>query len=153
MVRLQPDRNRRLSHPLFNLGGGKAHICRAKRDVLIDRLLEELVFRILEHQPHLEPVGAAVGAVRPEVGAVDEDSPRGGFEQSVEMLDQGAFARTGMPDHPDKLPLLDLEVDILDRRFFKRGVGGINIGQIFGLDRIHPATSKSCAIACAHSSS
>ena len=41
-----------------------------ERDVLVDRLLKELVFGVLEHQPHLEAVFPQVGLLGPQVGDV-----------------------------------------------------------------------------------
>ena len=55
-----------LPHPAVDLLLVQAHVPGAEGDVLVDRLLKELVLRVLEHQPHLEAglAGALFGLPR-----------------------------------------------------------------------------------------
>ena len=74
---------------------------------------KELVFRVLEHQPHLEAEPPQVLFIGPQVLAVNVDLALGGSQQAIEVLDEGGLAGAGMPDNPSKLPLLYLDVEIL----------------------------------------
>ena len=51
----------------------------AEGNVLIDGLLEELVLRVLEHQPHLEADAPNPLRLRPNVFSVQQDLPGGGL--------------------------------------------------------------------------
>ena len=52
--RRRPTKRRRLPHTPVDLLAVQSHVLRAEGDVLVHRLLKELVLRVLEHQPHLE---------------------------------------------------------------------------------------------------
>ena len=86
---------------------GKAHIPRPEGDVLIHRFPEELILRVLEHQPHLEAEGADLRLIGPDILSVDQHPPRRRAEQAVEMLDQGRLTGSGMPDNSDIFPLFN----------------------------------------------
>ena len=56
MLLRQAPRTRRLPATRRSTSSGRqAHVLGAEGDVLVDRLLKQLVLRVLEHQPHLEP--------------------------------------------------------------------------------------------------
>ena len=103
----------RLPHPLFHFPGGQPHIGGAEGHIRRHRLAKELVLRVLEHQPHLEAEPPQVLFIGPQVLAVNVDLALGGSQQAIEVLDEGGLAGAGMPDDPSKLPLLYLDVEIL----------------------------------------
>ena len=91
-VLAQADQLRRLAHAAVDLVFRKAHVARAEGDVLIDRLLEELILRILEHQPHLEAHAADLLRLGPDVAPLEQDAPLRRAQQAVEVLDKRGFA-------------------------------------------------------------
>ena len=48
----------------------QSHVLRAEGDVLIHRLLKQLVFRVLEHQSHLKPHVPDLLGLRPDILAL-----------------------------------------------------------------------------------
>ncbi len=90
----------------------KALVLWAKADILEHIHLEELVFRILEHQSHLAAQIFPGKSVAPDVFPVITDFSPGGAQQAVEQLDQRGFAAACMSDHTDELMLRNREVYI-----------------------------------------
>ena len=76
----------------------QSHVFRTERNVTVNRLFKELVFRVLEHQTDTEPDGAQrlLGAV--DVLFPEQHAPRGGLQKPVEMLDKRALAAAGMTE-------------------------------------------------------
>ena len=72
----------------------------AEGDVLVHRLLKQLVLRVLEHQPHLEADVPDLLRLRPDVLPMEQDLPRRRPQQAVQMLNQGGFAGAGVADDP-----------------------------------------------------
>ena len=70
-----------LAHPFLDLLVRKAHVGRAESHIFIDRLLEELVFRVLEHQTHLEAEFPHLLGVGPHILSVDVYLTGGGLQQ------------------------------------------------------------------------
>ena len=67
------DKGGRFAHAAVDLLLAQAHVARAKGDVLVHRLLEKLVLRVLEHQPHLKADVPQLGFVLPHILPVDID--------------------------------------------------------------------------------
>ena len=84
---LQPHEPGGLLHPAVHLIGVQPHVFGAEGDILIDGLLKKLVFRVLEHQPHLAAHLPGAPLARPDIPAVKEHLPGRGPEQAVEVLD------------------------------------------------------------------
>ena len=131
------DKGGRFAHAAVDLLLAQAHVARAKGDVLVHRLLEKLVLRVLEHQPHLKADVPQLGFVLPHILPVDIDFAGGWFEQTVEVLDQRRFSRTGMADNADHLSFLNGEVDVLDGHFDKGCPLRIYMTQMLCLDDCH----------------
>ena len=53
----RPTKTRGLPYPAVNFLFVQSHIRRPERNILINRFLKQLVFRILKHQAHMEPDG------------------------------------------------------------------------------------------------
>ena len=89
----QAGKGSRLAYPAVNLWLIQLHVPGAEGDVFVHCLLEQLVFRILEHQPHLKAdvVGQLFAA--PDVLPLEEDLPLCGADQPVQVLDQGWTCR------------------------------------------------------------
>ena len=68
------------------------HIRRAEGDVLVYRLLKELILRVLEHQPHLKADLPDLLGLRPDILSLKEDLAGGGLQKAIQVLDQGGFA-------------------------------------------------------------
>ena len=86
-----PDAGIQLIPPLAHVGG-------AKSDVLVYGLLEQLIFRILEHQAHLKAHIPDLFRLRPNIFSPQQHLAAGGLQQSVEMLDEGGFTGAGVAD-------------------------------------------------------
>ena len=84
----------------------QAHVFRAEGDVLIHRLLKELILRVLEHQPHLEAHVAdlRVGSAQMSRALETGSCPAVGLQQAVEVLDQRGLAGARVADDAEKLP-------------------------------------------------
>ena len=120
-----------LPNPAVNLILVQAHVLGAEGHVGIDRLLEQLVFGVLEHQTHGKPgrPGHLLGLE--DVLAVDIDMARVGLEKSVEMLDEGGLSAAGVADEAHKLAPLDGKGHVIHRLFFKRRSWAVNMGKMF----------------------
>ena len=116
-----------MAYPAVNLWLIQLHVPRAEGDVFVHRLLKQLVFRILEHQPHLKAdvVGQLFAA--PDVLPLEEDLPLCGADQTVEVLNQGGLAGTGASDDPQILPAVDGQVHLIQGPLLKGGVGAVNM--------------------------
>ena len=78
----------------------------AEGDVLVDRLLKELILRILEHQPHLEAHVRVIFLVSAQMSFPSQQHlAGGGLQQAVEVLDQGGLAGAGVADDAQEFPL------------------------------------------------
>ena len=128
----QLDQPGRLAHPTVDLLLVQPHVFGAEGDIFVDRIVKELVFRILKNQPHPEPHGADLLGIGPDVLPIEQDSARSGAKQAIEVLHQGRLARAGMTDDPDALPLFDAQADIRDGVLAKGGIFPINIIELFG---------------------
>ena len=89
-----------LPYPAIDLPRVQPHIPGAEGDVLVYRLLKQLVLRVLEHQPHLEADVPDLLRLRPDVLPMEQDLPRRRPQQAVQMLNQGGFAGAGVADDP-----------------------------------------------------
>ena len=109
----EPHQLQQLQGPLSGLGGRDAADLHGKADVLQNGPLHQQVEALEDHgdvppgQPQL-PVGEG-GHVLP---VHDHCAGRGPLQQ-VHAPHQGALAGTGEADDPIDLPLLDVQVDIL----------------------------------------
>jgi len=124
------DKSGRAVHALVDLALGQAHVFGPEGDVAVDRLLEQLVFGVLEHQPHLEADAAREFDVPPDVLPVEEHAAGRGLQKPVEMLDEGRFARPRMADHADKLAAFDRKAHVLQGLMLKRRAGRVNVAEI-----------------------
>ena len=91
-IRIHAGKVSRTQNPLPDLVLLQAHVFRAEGDILKDRILKKLIFRVLEYQPHAKPRRTGGQLVLPNALAVQEHVALRGLEQAVEMLDQGGFA-------------------------------------------------------------
>ena len=103
----------------------QSHVFRTERNVTVNRLFKELVFRVLEHQTDTEPDGAQrlLGAV--DVLFSEQHAPRGGLQKPVEMLDERALAAAGMTEQRRVLTGGDGEINIVESDLFKRSPGAV----------------------------
>ena len=101
---VQSHKGRRVPHPPVDLLRVQSHVLRSEGDVLIHRLLEQLVFRVLEHQPHLEAYVPYFLRIRPDILPLQENTPGRGLQKPVQMLYQRGFTGPGVSDHAQKLP-------------------------------------------------
>ena len=53
------------------------------------------------------------------------------------MLNQRGLSRTGMADYADQLAFLNLKVDVVYRRLFKRRAAAVAMGKMFCFDDRH----------------
>ena len=81
-----------LADPAVDLLLRKSHVPGAEGDVPVDGLFKKLILRILKDQSYLKAGLAGPLFILPDILAVKEDLTAGGFEQAVEMLDEGGFA-------------------------------------------------------------
>ena len=104
----------------------QAHIFRTERNVAVNRLFKELVFRVLKHQTDAEADGAQrlLGAV--DVLFSEQYTSRGRLQKSVEMLDERALAAAGMAEERRILTGGDGEINIVESDLFKRSPGAVN---------------------------
>ena len=87
--RLQPHKPGGLAHPAVHLVLIQPHVLGAEGDVLVHRLLKELVLRVLEHQPHLEAGLFGDLGVGPDIGV----KASGGIhskEEALALIEAGA---------------------------------------------------------------
>ena len=74
--------------------------------------------KALEHHRHLTPPKSlqACRVIGQDIFAIDQDATTRGFNQAIEMPDQGAFARSRQP-HDDKgFPRPDIKRDVMKRK-------------------------------------
>ena len=88
----------RRPHPAVDFFFVQPHVLGAEGDILVHRLLKELILWVLEHQPYLEPGPPGDLGVGPDVGVLEPYLSRSGLEQGVQVLDEGGFARPGVAD-------------------------------------------------------
>ena len=101
----------RLADALSHLLLGEPEPPRGEGHVLLDGRREEGLLGRLEDEPDATPeLGPAHGE---RILPVHEGPAGGRDEQQVEVLDQGALARAGAPDHAAHLPRLDAHGDAL----------------------------------------
>ena len=131
--------NRDSSTPdvLVHLGLRESHVPGTEGDVPVHGLLEQLILRVLEHQPHpiADGVERLLGAM--DILAVKEDLSLPGGKQSVEMLDQGALAAASVTDKGHVLAGGDLQVYVVESDFFKGCALAVHIPQGFQTDVRH----------------
>ena len=123
-------------HAAVDLGFVQTHVLGAKGDVLIAGLLEQLVFRILEHQTGEEAEIPDLLRVGPQVAPIDIDFAAGGLVQAVHMGDEGALAGAGGPDDAHKVALFHRKAHIVQRSDRIGHAGVVDIAQMFYLDDI-----------------
>ena len=113
---------RGLTHAAVDLLLGELHVRRAEGDVLIHRLLKELVLRILEHEPDLEPYRLAGELILIDILTAAEHRARSGLEQRVEVLYKRWTSGAGVTDHADQLPLRECVRSMPSIAAFSKGV-------------------------------
>ena len=119
-----------LTDPAVDLLLAQLHVLRAEGNILIDRLLKELILRVLKHQTHMEFCLPDAGLALPDVTAVEQDLAGGGLKQSVQMLDQGGFAGAGMAHDADILTGIDGKINIRQSLMLKRCPLTVNAVQL-----------------------
>ena len=85
-----------------------------------DRFLKQLILRILEYQPDALADLYHGNARCSDIHIADEHAPAAWLEQSVQMLQQGRLARSGMSDHTQQLAVRNRKIDILQRDLLGR---------------------------------
>ena len=131
----------RRPHPPVDLLLVQPHVLGAEGDVLIHGLLKELVLRVLEHQAHLEPCHPGALGVGPDVLSLEEHLAGGGLEQAVEVLNEGGFARAGVANDAQVLPLVGGKVHIQQGGALKGCARRVGVGEMFCFDhRFHCVT-------------
>ena len=154
----------RLAHARFDGFFIKAEVARAKAHVLFHGLLKELVFGILEHQPHLAADLDEALALFPHIHAADEYVARLRADEGVQMDDERGFAAAGVADDADKVAVADGEGNVVERARLKGRARHVDMGQAPNFNR-HSSTaisstvmmparrgtpsSRSCAASCA----
>ena len=124
---------RGLAHARIDLLRGEFGVFRAEGDVLIHRLLKELVLGILKDEPDLKAHVARGGLAAVNVLPVEEHGARRRREQTVEVLDERALAGARVADDAHELSGGDGKVNIVDGDFFKRCPGTVDVPEV-----IHP---------------
>ena len=129
-LRCKADCRHGFAHALVNLGLRQFHVGRAVGNVLRDGLLEQLVFRILEHQTDAEARFAAALALGiPDGLAVEQDLALGRLQQTVQVLNERRLARTGVTDHTENFAFFDFQVNMVKRNTLKGGACAVNVRQ------------------------
>jgi hypothetical protein len=67
----------------------------------------------------------------PYILAIQNDLSGGGLQQTVQMLNQSGFTRSGMTDNADKFPSVYGKGHAIKRRMLKWRTGAVNMGKIF----------------------
>ena len=129
----QTDQTQGVFHPSVDFIVIQSHVARTECDILLDRLAEQLIFRILEQQSDVEAHIAQAGFALKDVLAVEQHGAAGRTEQAVEVLDERGLARTGVTDERDKFTALDREIDIIQRLVLKRRADAVQMGQVSDL--------------------
>ena len=130
----KPHKGCGVPDPTVNLRLVKPHVAGAEGDILVNRLLKELVLRILKDQAYLKAglAGALLGL--PDVAPFEEDPARGGLQQGVQMLDQSGLAGTRPADDAEIFPAVGGEVHIHQGAVLERGAGGVDVAELFRLN-------------------
>ena len=124
----------RFTHARIDLLGGEAGVFRAEGNVLIHRLLKELVLGILKDEADLKAHVACGGLAAVDVLPVEEHGAGRGREQAVEVLDERALAGARVADDAHELPGGDGEINIVDGDFFKRRSGAVDVPEMIRPD-------------------
>ena len=111
LVEGKPHAIERAAHERINLFARKPQVARPEGDVLVYGFGEQLVLGILEHHAD-RSAHLRLGALRGDVGAVDEHAPRGGLQDAVHVLDERRFAAAGMPGNAEELAAAHLKRDV-----------------------------------------
>ena len=80
------------------------HVPGTERDVLPDRLLKQLILRVLEHQTDTECEGTHLLRIRPYLVPADKNLAGGRLIEPVQQLDKRGFSGAGMPHQPGYHP-------------------------------------------------
>ena len=123
---ITPGKFRTEADMLVHLLPVQAHIFRTERNVAVNRLFKELVFRVLKHQTDAEADGAQrlLGAV--DVLFSEQYTSGDRLQKPVEMLDERALAAAGMAEERRILTGGDGEIYIVESDLFKRSPGAVN---------------------------
>ena len=125
---------RGLAHALIDLLRGEPGIFRAEGNVLIHRLLKELVLGILKDEADLKAHVARGGLAAVDVLPVEEHGAGRRHEQAVEVLNERALAGARVADDAHELPGGDGEINIVDGDFFKRRSGAVDVPEMIRPD-------------------
>ena len=136
---------KRLAHARFDRFFVKAEVARAKAHVLFHGFLKELVFGVLEHQPHLAADLDEALALLPHVHAADEHVARLGADEGVQVGDERGFAAAGVADDADKVAVADGEGHVVERARLKGRARHVDMGQAPNFDR-HSSTAISSTV-------
>ena len=117
---IQSNQFNSLPHAFLDLRIGQSQVFGTERHILGNRFLEQLILRILKHQTDTLANLDHRNARRGNINIPDDDSACIRFKQTVQMLQQGRFARTGMPDYPQQFAVLNRKIDVLQRDLFGR---------------------------------
>jgi hypothetical protein len=91
---------------------------------------------VLEDHPDLlAETAQAVGVQRGDFFAVDEDLAATGVFQAIDQTQQGTFARTGMADQAEHLPVLDRETGRVQRGNILTG-DAVSLVDVLKLDHV-----------------
>ena len=131
---LQPHEPGGLAYPAVDFVLVQPHVFGAEGDVLIHRLLKELVLRILEHQPHLAPHLPGALLALEDVRALKQHLSRGGLQQAVEVLDQGGFPRASAADDGQIFAGGGGKVHAVQGSVLKGRALAVGVGELFGFD-------------------
>ena len=130
---LQTHKGQGKGHAGLDVLGGNVGDAHGKCHVFIHRHGGDEA-EILEHHAHLPAQERHLFALDlVQVLPVDGDGAAGGPLLHLHQLDEGGFARAGMAQHPDKLALIDMQTDVLQRHIL--GIMCfIRFGNVFKID-------------------
>ena len=123
----------RFTHALIDLLGREAGVFRAEGNVFIHRLLKELVLGILKDEPDLKAHVARGLLAAVDILPVEEHGAGRRRDQTVEVLDERAFAGARVADDAHELSGGNVKMNIVDGDFFKRCPGAVDVPEV-----IHP---------------
>jgi len=133
----QPGKVGGLLHPAADFFFGKSHVFWTEGDIFCHGFLEQLVLGVLKHHADLKPHGADFLRLFPDVVPVEQHLAGAWAEQTVEMLHQRGFARTGVADDTQKFAFPHGDGNVGDRVMRKRRSLTVGIGEIFCFENIH----------------
>ena len=122
------------AHPAVNLRLVQSHVSGTEGDILIDGFLKQLVFRVLEHQAHLEPGGPGALFGLPDIPALEQHPARGGLQQAVEVLDQGRFARAGPADDAQVFAAIGGKIHVHQSALLEGRADAVDVRELFRLN-------------------